>query len=282
MVACIDADVPRSDDFKKRLPSRGSLAYDAFLSNNIKLVHRQFSQVLLARLLVFRLFLDVVHELHGHLTEDHKKCWLKLQLCSFLEANDVCTLMTRYFHHGTASYVDETINDALDAVRTAWDRVSESPLHLFFAVDEANSSSQKLTDAFGDEHGKSSILVEILRTWRDRMPSNIPVTFIVAGTQIPKQQFLHSDWKTYRWTSDTGAFDTRKSQREYILRYLPKSLVESPSGEALINLAWDWCRGRFDISRCTRIILTRILFHQASFHCCLSRLSFLRSISSSP
>lgn len=248
---CIDGDLPASQQFTKDLPPRETLAYDAILLSNIKFVRRRFSHVLLARLLVFRLFIDVVHELHGHLTEDHKKFWLMLQLCSFLGDSDICTLLSSYFQHGTDSYVDETISDTLDAIHSAWDRVSESPLHLFFAVDEANSSSQKFTDAFSDEHGSHSILVEILRTWRGRMPSNIQTTFIVAGTQIPRQDFLHDDWKTYRWTSDTGAFDTRESQREYILRYLPKTFAESPSGEALISSAWDWCRGRFEVSCCT-------------------------------
>lgn len=256
--ACIDVDFPRARGFlfSETLPPSNSLAYDAALLTNVKFVRRRFSEMLLARLLIFRLFIDAVHELDERLTEDHKRRWLRLQLNPYLNGEDSCSLLSKYFQHGTDSYLDEMISSTLDAIRTKWDLVSEAPLHLFFAVDEANVSSQKYADAFGDEHGNHSILVQILRTWTERMPSDIPATFVVAGTQIPRQHFLHDDWKAYRWLSDTGSFDTPESQRAYLLHFLPESLAESPSGKAMLSRAWDWCRGRFEVLRCLPISFT--------------------------
>lgn len=245
---CIDPDLPKFRGFQQRLPdSVNSPVIETILAHNLKATRRRFSEVLLARLLVFRLFLSTVHDLHSTLSEDHKRRWLMLQLCPILENDDICHVLSRYFQHGTDSYVDETTTRTLDEIRTTWDLVSDSPLHLFFAVDEANYSSQKFAHAFRDEHGCYPVLKTILSTWQERM-SGIPTTFVVAGTQIPKHYFLNDEWKTARWISNTGAFTSQESHREYILRYLPKELSDSPSGRDLVSRAWDWCRGRFVIS----------------------------------
>lgn len=248
--ACLAEDLPKSNGFLDRLPSRNSLAYSALLETNVKAARRRFREILLARLLVFRLFIETVHELHQRLTEAHKKWWLMLQLYPRIDGEDINNLLASYFQHGRDSDVDAAMARTLDEIYTAWDLVCDAPLKLFLAVDEANSSSQQFVDAFSSEHGSHSILVEILRTWRECMPSDIPTTLVVAGTQIPRQHFLHDEWNTFRWTSNTGAFETRESQKDYILRFFPKSLADSPSGEALINHAWDWCRGRFEILCC--------------------------------
>lgn len=86
---------------------------------------------------------------------------------------------------------------------------------------------------------------------------------VVAGTGISKDvvdramaSAIMKESK-YRWCSDTGAFDDIQSQRRYILKYLPTSLIESPSGRRLLERIGYWLRGRSVYLALERLHLTR-------------------------
>lgn len=73
---------------------------------------------------------------------------------------------------------------------------------------------------------------------------------VVAGTGISKdvvdQAMASAIMKDsrYRWCSDTGAFDDPSIQQRYLKKYLPKSLLESPTGVRLLERTWYWLHGR--------------------------------------
>lgn len=241
---CIEADLQASWGYCKDLPHPDSLAYRPIHENNVKVARRRFSEVLLSKLMVFRLFLDTVRDLNERLSEDHKRRWLMLQLSTVIKGDEINNVLSKCFQQETDSYVDETIAHTLDEIRATWDVLSDTPLHLFFASDEANFSSQQHVEAFRDEYGNYPVLKSMLSTWRERM-TGTPISFVVAGTEISRRYFLNDEWKPSRWISNTGAFTSQELQKRYLLRYLPKSLSESPSGIELLGQAWDWCRGRY-------------------------------------
>lgn len=242
------SDIKKSDGYVHFLPSPESLAFEPIRAKNVKIANRRFSEVLLARLLIFRLFLEIIQESGESLTEDHRRRWLTLQLHPSLvllkHDMNLFVVLSVYLRGATDTYIQDTISNELDGIRAVWSTLSDTPPHLFIALDEANVSSAKLSNGpFGDKQVTFSVLNEILRAWRERM-EGFPVRFVVAGTQIPKRYFLQDEWNTFVWSSDTGAFDERALQEQYILQFLPREVAESPSGKDLVRRMWDWCRTR--------------------------------------
>ena len=76
------------------------------------------------------------------------------------------------------------------------------------------------------------------------------VFMVVAGTGISKdvvdQAMASAIMKDsrYRWCSDTGAFDEVEVQRRYLVKYLPRSVLDTPAGRRLVERVWYWLHGR--------------------------------------
>ncbi|KAG6815940.1 hypothetical protein H0H87_010073 [Tephrocybe sp. NHM501043] len=101
-------------------------------------------------------------------------------------------------------------------------------------------------------------LKDIIRIWSERLLSkDVPVTFVVAGTEIPQRYFpaSSSEWSSWRWTLDTGSFDDPELQKRYILPFFPAGYSETPHGHALLNCARDWCRPRHRLTATFVIML---------------------------
>lgn len=211
---------------------------------NIQSIARSLNEVLLARLLVFRLFIEIIHELGEGLTEDHKRRWLIIQIYpSNLYHRDIFGTLAEYFEYAEPSYIERTIKQTLADINALWATLSDTSLHLHIALDEANSVSRKNLSHLEDENGEYPLLKEVLRTWRESLGDC--VTFVAAGVDIPKEYFVRDRWmNTFRWSSDTGGFCDRETQRRYVLRFLPSGMAESQSGQVLLSRIWDWCRGR--------------------------------------
>ncbi|KAG6830812.1 hypothetical protein H0H93_013923, partial [Arthromyces matolae] len=115
---------------------------------------------------------------------------------------------------------------------------------LFVAIDEANVASEP---AWWDREEKHPPLKNLIRTWQRHLAAlDCPITFVVAGTEIPMDAFPSAspEWSNWRWTSNTGSFDTPDVQRDYIIPFLPPSFPETPSGKAFIERVWNWCQPR--------------------------------------
>ncbi|KAJ7651517.1 hypothetical protein DFH06DRAFT_1134771 [Mycena polygramma] len=209
------------------------------MENNLEHSFRVLSTLLLARLLIFQLFLEIAST--SGLTEEHKKRWLMMQLSpellnprsdgafgfSALEA------LPKILAKQDQTYLRENIADALRKIRKFLGK--DSP--LFFVLDEAQAATKHLSRAFPD--GKS-LFTELVRVWG----SHTPHTFIFAGTDIPKSLFNTADrGGDFLWCSGTGAFDF-EAQQCYVRRFLPPAYTISPSGTLLISRMSRWLLGR--------------------------------------
>ncbi|KAJ7750988.1 hypothetical protein DFH07DRAFT_827230 [Mycena maculata] len=228
----------RSTGFKQYLSEDHSVT-DATkpdaIKRNSEIISRAFSTVLLARLLIFQLFLEMAQVVG--LTEEHKKIWLLMQLSpqvlhplalGFAPLAQLPVIMGRE----DDTYVRENIADALRKIR----KLLGDDKHLFLVVDEAQIAAQKFTDTVGS--GKS-LLTEITRVWGGHIAQDR--TFICAGTDIPRTRVEGCD---YLWCSDTGGFDAASAQERYVARFLPPTLAASPSGSLLISRISKWLLGR--------------------------------------
>ncbi|KAJ7078457.1 hypothetical protein B0H15DRAFT_788970 [Mycena belliarum] len=218
------------------------------LQSHHLLAHRRLSEVLLARILIFRLFLDVAKK--SKLNGEHKKRWLLLQLISSLGPYvDIFRTMTNTLRYSEEHDTQAAISDAIAGVR----HVLGPDSHLFLVLDEAQKSAVDLAEVFDAEDGKYPVLIKMLETWESVFPRE-SVSFVVAGTEIPSRIFEGTE--AVCWTSDTGAFDDPALHEQYLRRFLPPTFLSTKLGEAFLDRAWRWTRGRY---RYTATLVTELL-----------------------
>ncbi|KAJ3810907.1 hypothetical protein F5876DRAFT_76331 [Lentinula aff. lateritia] len=250
-------DIESHRNWTGHLPFPSSPHYATSLQHNIKTIFRLTSEALLARLLVFKMYLTACSK--SALCHDHRQRWLESQIFPR-------TITSRFEAYGKTKYeisraevhdsvIDDAITHTLEDIQSIWDI---SPGEFFYIViDEANVASRKHDGAFADEYGRYSILKEIIRSFQCRM-GHLPVRFVVAGTIIPREHFQSSsgEWDSFRWCSDTGCFDDPEAHRRYISQFLPPHFEKSDTGQLLIKRMWHWLRGRY---RYTASFLTLLL-----------------------
>ncbi|KAJ3965145.1 hypothetical protein EV361DRAFT_940200 [Lentinula raphanica] len=207
------------------------------------LTRRCFSELLLARLLVFQLYIEIVTK--GEVEDVHKTRWFLAQLHPFLDNHsDAFVVLQSIISVSNASdiLIDECIAQCMEDITNSLLQSSPEP-HFFVVLDEANAVSQRHTFAFRSVHGPHPILKEIIQIWQSHLQA-IPATMVIAGTCIPDIYYKEDEWKQWRWISSTGSFDNITDQRNYVLKYLPPSFASSPSGKTLLRRIWRWLRGR--------------------------------------
>ncbi|KAJ3920077.1 hypothetical protein F5877DRAFT_77480 [Lentinula edodes] len=210
---------------------------------NIALAYRRFSETLLARLLVFKLYIEIVAK--GEIQEVHKRRWLLAQLQPyFTNGSDVFAVLQTTIRTSrvTDALLIDCITQCIEDIMNLFRRHSPGS-HFFVVLDEANAASERLGFAFRSVHGPHPVLKEIIKTWQSHLHT-MSSTMVVAGTWIPNVHFQEDNWKEWRWTSSTGAFDNFEDQRAYILKYMPRDLAFSASGQHLLHRMWVWLRGR--------------------------------------
>ncbi|KAL1686990.1 hypothetical protein GGG16DRAFT_63130 [Schizophyllum commune] len=189
-------------------------------------------RIMLARLTIFKLFLESLPEL-----KDIRTCrrrWLLLQLSSIhlsapdLFANLVDQLDTR---HATASFVQHRISDTLLKIRAFIGR--DEP--IFCVLDDA----QRLIEYYADNYQPSTALHAVLRSW-ETFPD---LTLILSG--LPFELDCPTGATPYRLCTDTGSFNSRERQIAYVRHYLPPSLRDSIAGRKLLTRIYLWFRGRY-------------------------------------
>ncbi|KAG6829215.1 hypothetical protein H0H92_005280 [Tricholoma furcatifolium] len=239
------AGIRREHELISPLPSASALSFDRTLARNREIAKRRFSLVLISHLLVFKEFLSTAF---GSLSDDHKHRWLVAQLwhkCLYYP-RDMFQSILFALEWETSADIDKLLAEVLTDIGSLLPDPMKSD-GLFFVIDEANSAIAPLWRLHPDDMGSYPALKEMIEVWKEKLaPLNIPITFVVAGTEIPFHYFPSSsqEWSSWRWTSDTGAFDTSGAQRQYLASVLPVSFLETPSGQALVRRAWDWCGSR--------------------------------------
>jgi len=206
----------------------------------------------------------------------YKQRWLLLQLQpSFVHPQvwDVFHALSCKLSNASDSYVNVRTKDLLTRVRTLCSRSQQRPLPsnssnptsaartlstsdtaqtpLFCILDEAQHAATYHSTSFRSNHSAAHrpVLREIVRAWEGQSVGH-GVFMVVAGTGISKdvvdQAMASAIMKDsrYRWCSDTGAFDEVEVQRRYLVKYLPRSVLDTPAGRRLVERVWYWLHGR--------------------------------------
>ncbi|KAJ3873670.1 hypothetical protein F5051DRAFT_476277 [Lentinula edodes] len=232
-------------NWKPVLPPISDPKHPSFVQDNIHIVYRACSEALLARLLVFNMYLKACSKVG--FSHAQRRRWLEAQIFPFdlISAFDPFGEIKSSISalHLSDHTLDEAISRTLEDIQNIWDMPAGE--YFYIALDEANAASTKHRRSFLDEYGHYPVLKEMLRALRRRM-GHLPVKFIVAGTMIPPELFQSKvgEWDDFRWCSDTGSFDNPEMHRRYISQFLPSELISSITGQALLDRSWQWLRGR--------------------------------------
>ncbi|KAK7044928.1 hypothetical protein R3P38DRAFT_2609283, partial [Favolaschia claudopus] len=221
------------------------------LEENHNLAERLISRALLARLLVFRLFLKIAKD-RGGITDEHKRRWLLLQLSPSLgSVPDIFHTLAAFlddFNPGRK--IAEMLVDIQELLELGGD------FHLFLVLDEGQVTARKFGGAFDPEPGKHPLLLKVVESWEKHFSVGL-MSWIVAGTDVPNRIFEAPKYlDLVRWTSDTGSFDDKAVHEQYLRRFLPPAYLDTASGKAFLHRAWTWTRGRH---RHTASMLMQIL-----------------------
>ncbi|KAJ7746506.1 hypothetical protein DFH07DRAFT_942681 [Mycena maculata] len=246
----IDTD----SEFTHQLPPPDSESFSERLKVNQKIAAHHFNAALFARLLLFQMFAEIMHEAVP--TPEHKIRWLLFQLQPRLGGSwDGIAHLTQLLLDDDDSYIRANIIETMGQIRDTFG----GALHLFFVLDEAQAPATSFPLAFYTGGQLHPILPEIIRAWQAHTVDNFEVSMIISGIRIPKDMFVSpgNSSSRHRWTSDTGAFD-ESAQRRYIEHFLPPSIADSQTGDRLMSRAWNWLRGRH---RFTSSFVTQLLMN---------------------
>ncbi|KAE9401229.1 hypothetical protein BT96DRAFT_613106 [Gymnopus androsaceus JB14] len=196
-------NVKRSRKWSNVILTSADVDYTSSLQNNRQIAYRSFSEALLARLLVFKTYLEACSQ-EGFCHKQRQR-WLESQILPVLPFNDDPFSMINELDYDDLddSVLDKAIENTLEDIQNIWEMPSGE--FFYIVLDEANVASRMHDLAFADEYGHYPILKEIIRTLRKRM-GHLPVKFVVAGTIIPQEHFQSAvgEWDDFRWCSDTG------------------------------------------------------------------------------
>ncbi|KAL1719941.1 hypothetical protein EV715DRAFT_198179 [Schizophyllum commune] len=274
--------IEHESDFSVTIPSpRGSAdkdsTYKKRLKSNEAIVQRRVLAVLLARLLVFKLFVDCLPPNPTAKEESkYRKRWVSLQvdpglLPSHYKRDIFCELTELILEHipdaeTTATLLHPRVKQAIaDVLPVKPGQPVTGPLRdqdFFFVVDEAQYAAHDLKDAFraspslnksGDAQSEPEhrpLLRQILHALLEDCHSR-PVHPIPTGTSISQADFLHAIKSVYgkampqKTARYTGGIHTEKDVQVFAARMLPPNYLSTISGQRLVQRMFKWLPGRF-------------------------------------
>jgi len=236
---------------------------------------RRFLQLLYARYVCFRVFLESAAAMNGGITENHKGRWLLIQVApvTLLEKADIFLAFTRLAAGAPSEYLEEAIQtESLIIERLLPERST-----LFCVLDEAQALTKNLDyfRSMTDPAQGRPILDLIVRNWRRILPNlivsgdgiSIREVETLLGARVAKQC-------SYPVTvTEIGGFDEEDGRRAYLERYFPPGFLDTSEGKEITSRVGYWLRGRFVFNalsdkrlliKSTDVVLLQLISHSFS------------------
>jgi hypothetical protein len=215
---------------------------------NSRIASKHLRRVLAARVVVFRLFLQLSIQVDGTLQEKHKRIWLLFQLSDVLapfdgDSHPFVRIITKCLHHAS--------NDALDVlVERLGDTLGEylPQAHFILGLDEAQRASRMYPRSFissTNTHTFRSIIREIVKVFTTK-----EIKLIVSGTGLSLADLQDSMSSGVSKPVEVilfhklGMFDTWPKLKSFLERYIPRSILYSLSGYRLQQRMREYLQGR--------------------------------------
>ncbi|XP_006457032.1 hypothetical protein AGABI2DRAFT_122906 [Agaricus bisporus var. bisporus H97] len=270
--SCVDSSQPvGSIDVQQRIQDPGSYSplplpsssnYNEALDNNRRIASTTFRRVLLARLIIFTLFLEKVNLCRDSdlPLNEYKKCWLLLQVVPKLghpKGRDIFDELAVILSRASDSWVTSRSKFYMHRIRDLLApemQGTKGQTPLFCVLDEAQFAASQHKHAFrsNDKNdGDMPILMEIIHAWERQLRGKyVVMSMVVTATGISRKSVKSAitpalrKISMYREHTETGAFTTLEAQKLFLMQYLPTSLIQSGSGVRLLNRVGYWLRGR--------------------------------------
>ncbi|KAI5891691.1 uncharacterized protein SCHCODRAFT_02506736 [Schizophyllum commune H4-8] len=244
--ACdITGELKSTDFWKLPLGTTSQLLCTDIAASNADIARELADRILLARLTIFRIYLENLAS-----SSDvglQRKRWLALQLSSVaVLGHDVFPILAKQLRiRGTTpGFIQYRITDTLLKIRTIIGR--DAP--IFCVLDDATLLLGFRVAAFGE----STALQAIVNSWE----KYDDLTLLVCGVPFDIRSAATEGGKSYRICTNTGMFDRADEQAAYAERYIPRELLSTRAGKKLVARICLWCRGRY---RTTAMIINCLL-----------------------
>lgn len=220
---------------------------DVVRSNN-KIAENQMLSLLHVRLHILHVFLKCALASPGGLQDIHKHQWLLLQLSPTLltPSRDLFWGWMLTLRNSPHSVIQSRMNDVHRIL-------SQDPTSrgLFIVIDETQQLLAKKFQGFF----RSSTSGDPRPILRPYLGSLMPLLkrIIVSGTGLSMSTMeevagsvvsKEGDSSPFKTITNTGFFDTRAEQTEYLGAYIPKRILETAPGKALQSRINYWLHGR--------------------------------------
>ena len=214
---------------------------------NIRIAAKAFKKVVVARIVVFDLFLELVIATEGSLLGKHRRTWLLFQLSDALSPGDRGThpfiRIGECLNHASERDLDEMLGRLRRVLQKYLPRSS-----LIFALDEAQVAMRLYPNPFlssTNTQAFRSVLREIVRVF-----TRLPVKLVVSGTGLSLAEVSESlnsgvgKLENFELFHNLGMFDTWPKMKATLQKYIPPSVLESHSGGRLQQRIWEYLSGR--------------------------------------
>ncbi|KAL0569136.1 hypothetical protein V5O48_012837 [Marasmius crinis-equi] len=258
------------------------------LLKNRSIAGSLFSSVLLARLLILKLFLELTQEDKPKDVpiQTYMRRWLVLQLQPTVpELPHIPDLFYALFLKIRTSglsgdEVEDGIHSTMRAILSAISSLqvgsrAKDQKSLFIIIDEAQEASCLHPKAFRcsnfERSNERPALRELVHVWRrvcNDMRRGVSdqemVTIIVTGTGLRTEEIEEALTSTTMKPTKVaeiniiGAFEDRGVQEQYVRKYIPESILSHVVGQVLLDRIWHWLRGRY---RFTAAYLALLIEH---------------------
>jgi hypothetical protein len=204
---------------------------------NVSIASKALRKVLAARTVVFEEFLKVAIKIDGSLQEKHKRIWLLFQLSNQLDPRGDTThpfldIMNNCLVRASSEALNLLIG-RLDKVRNKF--LSKS--QFIVALDEAQQAHRLYRHCF-----ISSVNGTVYRSILRQVAADVtkwPLKLVVSGTGVSLaelEEALASGVSKSMGVDlfhKLGMFDSWPKLKSFLERYVPHSILESPSGHRL-------------------------------------------------
>ena len=204
--------------------------------SNIHISNRAIRKVIAARLVVFRLFLQLAEARNGNVGPEHQRLWLLFQL-----SNPLPGFETPHPFVMMKECLDRASDGALTTLIKCFEqiRMQYFPESRFtIALDEAQQAVRLHRFSFLSAREPTkcrSILREIVKVF-----TSLVVKIVVSGTGLSLEEVedaLHSSVAKplgqFNTFVDLGMFDNPLKLERTVEQYIPSHILESPSGRSL-------------------------------------------------
>lgn len=206
---------------------------------NSRIACRAFQKVLAARIVVFQLFLELAIQVDGRLQERHKRIWLLFQLFEPRGGDEHSFIrIFKKLRHASDEALDFLV-EGLEPIIKKYFPFSQ----FILGLDEAQRAA-RLYPYSGISCPNAEVFRSIIREMV-KVFGEAPIKLVVSSTSLPLADLIE-DTISYEVQvfHELGMFDTWPKLKRFLERYVPASILETPSGHRLQQRMREYLLGR--------------------------------------